>query len=181
MVYISEFLDLMRRFGVERPTPLSRYEETFGLEEARRILWGGYGILSGGRAGYRLGHLAPHHPAQAFRDETCAAELLYAQHSHLDLHGNYIPAFCGGLTLGDWHDLPGLLARYQAGDYPPLVEVLIQRGPYGLLELARKAHAYQPLPEGYTGKCHLCVDVRRHLVAHGTFEELRPQEFYDHV
>jgi hypothetical protein len=31
---------------------------------------------------------------------------------------------------------------------------------------------YQPLEEGYVGKCHLCVDVRRWLVTQGGFPEL---------
>ncbi len=34
---------------------------------------------------------------------------------------------------------------------------------------------------GHTGKCHLCMDVRRHLVKTGEFKELRPQEFYENL
>jgi hypothetical protein len=40
-------------------------------------------------------------------------------------------------------------------------------------------YGYEELPDGYAGKCHLCVDVRRHLVEHGEFAELRPRAFYD--
>jgi hypothetical protein len=181
IVYLPNFIEIVQHFDVERPTPLSRYEEEFGPEGAGQVLWGGYGIISGGRAGYRLGHLVPHYPAEAFVRDNCAREILYAQHSHLDLYGNYISWFCGGLTVGDWRDLPGLLADFQAGRYPPLIEVLVERGPYGLSELAREGHGYQPLAEGYTGKCHLCVDVRRRLVEVGDFIELRPREFYGNV
>jgi hypothetical protein len=179
IVYLPDFIELVQGFGVERPTPLSRYEEEFGLERARQILWGGYGIMSGGRAGYRLGHLVPHYPAETWRGENCAGELLYAQHSHLDLYGNYIPAFCGGLTLGDWRDLPQLLGDPQR--YPPLVQVLTERGPCGLYEYARETFAYQALPGGYTGKCHLCVDVRRRLVEVDDFLELQPLGFYENI
>jgi hypothetical protein len=178
-VYLPDFIELVRGFGVERTTPLSRYEEEFGPTRAAQILWGGYGIISGGRAGYRLGHLVPHHPAETWSRENCAGEILYAQHSHLDLYGNYISGFCGGLTVGDWRDLPRLLDDRQR--YPPLVQVLIERGPCGLYEYARETFVYQALPNGYTGKCHLCVDVRRRLVEMDDYEELRPREFYENI
>ncbi len=38
IVYLPHFLEIIQHFDVERPTPLSRYEEEFGLEGARRIL-----------------------------------------------------------------------------------------------------------------------------------------------
>jgi hypothetical protein len=181
IVYLPQYVEVIQRFGVERPTPLSRYVEEYGLEGARRVLWQGYGIISGGRSGYRLGHLVPRHPATAFAHANCAGDVLYAHHSHFDLYGDFIPNFCGGLTVGDWHDLPRLLADFQAGRYPALIEVLVQRGPYGLFEWAREQHDYRPLPDGYAGKCHLCVDVRRHLVERGEFPELRPRGFYEHI
>jgi len=178
-VYLPEFLEIVQHFDVERPTPLSHYEDEFGTEGAHRILWQGYGIISGGRSGYELGHLVPRRPAQAFAQANCAGALLYAHHSHFDLYGNFISGFCGGLTVGDWRDLPQVLYDFQADCYPPLVEVLIERGPYGLFELAQDGYSYQPLTGGYTGECHLCVDVRRHLVETGDFAELRPPGFYE--
>jgi hypothetical protein len=179
IVYQPDFLPIVQQFDMERVTPLSRYEEEFGTEGAHRILWQGYGIISGGRSGYELGHLVPCAPVESFTRENCTGTLLYAQHSHLDLYGNFISGFCGGLTVGDWRDLPEVLADFQSGQYPPLVEILIERGPYGLFELEQEQYDYQALPEGYTGKCHLCVDVRRHLVKMGGYAELRPGEFYE--
>ena len=38
-------------------------------------------------------------------------------------------------------------------------------------------HGYQERPEGYVSPCHLCLDIRRHLVERD-FEELNPREFY---
>lgn len=182
-VYLPDFLEIVQQFGddVERPTPLSRYEEELGVEGARRVLWEGYGVISGGRAGYRLGHLVPRHPAAVFARANCAGEILYAHHSHFDLYGNFISAFCGGLTVGDWRDLPQVLDDFQDERYPSLIEVLVERGPYGLCEVAQEQYGYQPLPEGYAGKCHLCVDVRRHLVEMDDFAELRPRGFYEHL
>jgi hypothetical protein len=180
-VYLPHFLEIVQQFGLERPTPLSRYEDLLGPQGARQVLWEGYGIISGGRAGYRLGHLVPGRPAEAFAGMSCQAELLAAHHSHFDLYGNYIPAFCGGLTIGSWRALPELLNNIRSGRYPPLVAELIDGGPYGLVAMAHERYGYQPLPGGYAGKCHLCVDVRRHLVGLNTFPELRPPGFYDHV
>ena len=63
--------------------------------------------------------------------------------------------------------------------------MLVERGPYGLFELARERYGYQPLPDDYTAKCHLCVDVRRHLVHvkgdEYTSAELRPARFYENI
>ena len=178
IVYRPEFLQIVQQFDLERPTPISRYEEEFGLEGARRILWEGYGIISGGRAGYKLGHLAPCRPAEAFAGENCAGNILLAHHSHIDLYGNYIPAFCGGLAAADWRTEDPLQRPY-----PELVELLIKRGPYGLFEMAQKRYDYRPLPGGYAGKCHLCVDVRWRLaqVKADDYPELRPAGFYENI
>lgn len=181
IVYQAEFLELLHHFDAERPTPLAEYEATFGLEGARRILWEGYGIIPGGRAGYSLGHLVLRRPPSAFAAANCASELLYAPHSHFDLHGHFVPAFCGGLTLGSWRELPQLLDDFQIDRYPLLIATLVKRGPFGLFELAQQEHGYVPLADGYAGKCHLCVDVRRCLVQHADFLELAPRGFYQNL
>lgn len=181
IVYLPEYLEVIQHFDLERPTVLTRYEEVFGEAEARRILWQDYGIISGGRSGYHLGHLVPRRPAEAFRGMGCTGEILYAHHSHFDLYGNYISGFCGGLTIGSWRVLSQVLEDFRAGRFPSLIEVLVERGPYGLCERAQERFAYEPLPEGYAGKCHLCVDVRRHLVRMENFPELKPRGFYKHI
>jgi hypothetical protein len=178
ILYQPGYLELLQHFGLEKPIPLSRYEDEFGPDASRRILWSGYGLISGGRSGYELGELAPRRPPQAFAGDTCAWEILHAHHSHFDLYGNYISGFCGGLAVGDWHDLDRVVTRFRAEDYPPLVEILIRAGPFGLLEYATQKEGYEPLAE-YAGKCHLCVDLRRFLMQVGSFEELRPARFYD--
>ncbi len=178
IVYRPEFLEIVEQFGLDRPTPLSRYEELLGDEGAGQVLWGGYGLIAGGRAGYKLGHLVPSQEAEIFADESCAGEILFAHHSHMDLAGNYIPGFCGGLTVADWR-IEDPLCR----PYPVLPELLVEKGPYGLYELATRRYDYRPLPGGYAGKCHLCVDVRWHLVRTkgSDYPELRPIGFYENI
>jgi Radical SAM superfamily len=178
IVYQSQWLEQMRQFGDDHSNPLERYVEEYGQEAAGRMFWQGYGLMGGGRSGYRLGHLVQGKMPEAFRIESCRWEILHAPHSHLDLYGNFIPGFCGGLSLGDWHDLPGLIRAYQAGEVSPFLARLIEGGSYGLYAWARDEFGYQPLPQGYVDKCHLCVDVRHHLYAYGGFSELQPEGFY---
>ena len=45
----------------------------------------------------------------------------------------------------------------------------------------KEEYGYQDLPEGYAGKCHLCVGVRKHLSERGDFQEIRPKEFYENI
>lgn len=178
IVYLSEWLDQIQSLDRGGTTPLEEYVEAYGLQNAGRMFWEGYGLISGGRSGYRLGHLIEGRPARTFLGEKCSREILYSHHSHFDLYGNFISGFCGGLTVGDWHDLPALLGRFRMREYPELISILVDRGPYGLFTFAQEAYGYLPSEDGFVGKCHLCVDVRRHLVQHGDFPELEPKEFY---
>jgi hypothetical protein len=181
ILYLPQWVDALRRFDPAKPTPLSSYVEAFGPEHAGKLFWEGYGLISGGRSGYALGHLAARQPAHAFQGDDCRREILHAHHSHFDLYGNYISWFCGGLVVGDWRRLPQIMEEFQAGRHPPLIETLLTSGPYGLMQMAVAEHGYQPVSDGYAGKCHLCVDIRTHLHTHGDFDELRPGEFYQMI
>jgi hypothetical protein len=182
IVYQADWLPGMARHGIEGTVPLDRYVQTFGRSQAGQRLWQGYGLISGGRAGYRLGGLVDTRPPEAFRGLSCRGELLFAPHSHLDLYGGFIPAFCGGISLGHWRELSQLVDAYRGGDISPFVAVLTEEGPFGLYQTARKAYGYQVLLDGYAGKCHLCVDLRKHLVQIGAFpEHLLPESFYHQI
>jgi hypothetical protein len=174
IVYQNAWLPAMMQFGLEEPVPLSRWIESFGSH-----LWGGYGLISGGRAGYELGHLQPKRTPSTFKNLNCRPELAYAPHSHFDLYGHFIPGFCSGIALGDWHNLENLAADFRSGDLDPVIQTLLKAGPYGLYQQAVEEKGYTPLPKGYAGKCHLCVDVRKHWNQHHPNQEhLRPVRFY---
>ena len=178
-VYLPHCIDQIRAFSTEKPVPLEAYVERYGEKKAGEMFWDQYGLIGGGRASYRLGHLTQRVSAEAFRGETCAAEILFPHHSHFDLYGNHISWFCGGLSVGSWRDLSGTSEAFQKGQFPRLIGVLITKGPYGLFKLAENAYGYRELSDGYTTKCHLCVDVRKHLLPTGEFPELRPPRFYE--
>lgn len=176
-VYRSEWIGRIRQLSVDSPVPLDAWQDQYGAETGR-MLWDGYGLMGGGRAGSQLGHLARRFPPESFRWDNCQRELLHAPHSHLDLYGNIIPGFCSGISLGNWRELPALIARMSTGMQPGLVENLVREGPYSLYQMALEK-GYTPLPGGYVDKCHLCVDVRRRLAEAAHYPELAPRQFYD--
>lgn len=45
-----------------------------------------------------------------------------------------------------------------------------------------KGFGYEERSEGCVSKCHLCVDIRKHIAQQTEeFDELRPREFYYHL
>lgn len=72
---------------------------------------------------------------------------------------------CAGLALGNARQRPldEILAGYDP-DAHPIIGVLAQEGPLGLLRLAQR-HGYS-LAGGYVDGCHLCYQARRFLHRH---------------
>jgi hypothetical protein len=91
-----------------------------------------------------------------------------------------MPGYCGGISLGDARRLDRLLAEGVDVEARPVLGHLIDGDMAGLVAFARDL-GYREDPDGYYSKCHLCVDLRRHLVGVRTFPELQPQGFYDHL
>jgi hypothetical protein len=179
MIYRPEWMKIISRYGITSPIPLDYYIRHLGINKAGKLLWHGYGLISGGRSGYRLGYLTDKKPAIFFQGDNCEEDILYASHSHFDLYGNYISGFCGGLSLGNWHDLSDLLVELKNNEFPKIVRILIDGGPYKLFEFASDNFGYTENKDGYAGKCHLCVDIRKHLFEFGKFLELSPDGFYE--
>jgi hypothetical protein len=180
-VYQTHCIQEISEFAIDETVPIEAYVERYGAEKAGRMFWGTYGLIDSGRASYTLDHLTRKYPPERFRGYNCRRELLYAHHSHFDLYGNYISWFCGGLRMGSWRDFDGMVDRYERRDYPELTGILISDGPYDLCRFARDKYGYSPLQDGYVGKCHLCVDVRKYLSAQAEFAELQPSRFYNFV
>jgi MoaA/NifB/PqqE/SkfB family radical SAM enzyme len=133
-----------------------------------------------GRAVYELGYLYRKFPAKNFFGEFCVKELTRPWHIHVDNYGNYITGFCGGISLGDAKSLDFISQGINLEEYPVLGALVtdIKR----LHEFGIREFAYEEREDGYVSKCHLCVDIRRHI-AYKTdrFKELKPMEFYVHL
>ncbi len=180
IIYQAEWLVEMSQFSHQRPVPLTRYEAIYGKAGGAEHLWQGFGLISGGRAGMVLGEHLHKHPAEDFESARCLRELAFARHSHLDLYGNFVPAFCSGISLGDWHELDRIVANFRAGDVSPMIAILLEAGPFGLYQQAAQEVGFKADPAGYAGKCHLCVAVRRRLVEAGCYpQHLLPEKFYE--
>ncbi len=86
----------------------------------------------------------------------------------------------GGLSLGDWRDLKNLIEPGIEIEEYPVLKFLTNEDMEGLFNFT-KGVGFTESDNGYFSKCHLCIDIRNHLVGVGHFKELRPGEFYKHL
>jgi hypothetical protein len=91
-----------------------------------------------------------------------------------------MPGFCGGLSFGDCRQLEQLLAEGIDTEKKPVLGLIAQGDFEGLLEFAIQKD-YVEAEKGYFSKCHLCLDIRKHLVNFDSFQELSPPEFYTQI
>ena len=135
-----------------------------------------------GRLPYQLGYLFKKHPAQSFFGQSCSERLTSPHHVHIDNYGNYIPGFCGGISMGKIYKLDQLLVEGIESDKYPILNYLINDDFEAFFQFAQD-FGYQQPKDGYFSKCHLCVDIRKHLVTNTKqkFKELEPEEFYKHI
>jgi len=138
-------------------------------------------LLPMGRACYRLKQLFVKHPAKTFFHESCVSELTRNWHVHIDNYFNYITGYCGGISLGDARNLKTLIEEgVDLGDRPVLNTLVSSIR--SLYEFAVKEFNYKENKDGYVSKCHLCVDIRRHIVGQtDEFKELQPRELYSYL
>ena len=133
-----------------------------------------------GRAAERLKDLYPCYPAKGFFNTPCQPDFLRSWHNHFDNYGNFMPGYCGGISLGSWFELDRLLKEGIDLENRPVLKYLVKKDMQGLFNFASDL-GYQQLSEGYVSKCHLCLDVRKYLVFIGDYAELQPGEFYEQL
>ena len=172
IIYQRFFYDQFKGLGLKSTLPFEEY-----LQRA------GYGLyhvelIPAGRVPYKLGYLYRKYPAQRFFGQSCRRELIRDWHIHVDNYCHFIPGYCAGLSLGDARDLDAICGGIDLDELPVLKALLTDLEE--LYQLGRE-FGYQEREEGYISKCHLCVDIRRHLVRSGEFKELRPRQFYEHL
>ena len=181
LIYTSYFYNQLQDYNPQTKIPLNRYLNTIGYERAARSFLEHYGLIPTGRVATKLNFLFQKHPVETFFNKNCAAEFTNPEHIHIDLYGNYISSFCAGITLGDAHYLEKIFEGIDLKNRP-ILEILATKGVQGLLKLAKDQFDFQPSHEGYISKCHLCQDIRAHIVqVTDQFEELRPIEFYQNL
>jgi len=172
IVYQQLFFEQFKRMGLRGTLPFDEYVDRGG----RALQY--VELFANGRVPYKMAHLFEHHPAAAYFQASCRRELIRDWHIHVDNYGNYMPGFCGGLSLGDARDLDAIIRGIDL-DRLPVIAALLE-GLGALYELGA-AWGYRERAAGYISKCHLCLEVRRHLARHGDFAELRPAEMYERL
>jgi hypothetical protein len=180
MVYQQSYYERFRSMEI---TGTVAFEEFLRMEGGDRFTRSTEFFLSG-RAPYAMEELAAHgtelfrrFPAGAFFREPCRPEFLRSWHNHFDNYGNFVPGYCGGISLGDARELDRLLSEGIELAERPVLRFIVENDFAGLLGFARE-RGYEVNPAGYFSKCHLCADIRRHLVGAEDLPELRPTEFY---
>jgi hypothetical protein len=176
MVYQLEYYRQFRKLGINERIPLEDYLALAGSES----LTGRVELFLMGRATRQLRGLYPTFPAPSFFDQPCQPPFLREWHNHFDNYGNFIPGFCGGISLGHWRDLDRLTMEGIDLEENPVLGFLVAGDMGGLFHFAED-HGYQESGDGYLSRCDLCLDLRDHLVSRGGFPELSPREFYAHL
>lgn len=172
IVYQAFFYEQFRSMGLSGTLDFEDYVQRagHGLQYVE--------LFVNGRVPYRLAHLFHHAPARQFYGVSCRHELIRDWHIHVDSHCNYVPGFCGGLSLGDARNLDALCHEGVDLDALPVIRALVS----DLEDLHGLGREYGYTDRtGYISKCHLCLDVRRHLARNGDFSELQPSELYEHL
>jgi len=126
-----------------------------------------------GRAAAMLAPLLPGRRPDEFDHSPCREMLLRSRHVHVDPAGRVFPGVCAGIVLGVAREESiAEIWRRVSCDHAarPILSALSQRGPVGLLPLARKV-GFAPR-ERYASKCHLCWEIRAHLASQGLDDEL---------
>lgn len=181
LIYTAYFYEQLQNYNPNIKIPFNRYINTVGHETAAQSFITHYGLVPCGRAVTKIDFLYRKHPPEAFFNSNCRSEMTNPEHIHIDPYGNYIPSLCAGISPGKAHALNLLFNGIDLQERP-LVEILVASGVEGLLKLAQDQFDYQVSPDGYIAKCHLCQDIRAHIVrVTDQFEELQPIEFYQNL
>jgi hypothetical protein len=173
--WAMDFYEDLEKLDENTLHELDEFEERLGPDYRCRILER-YWTHLGGRALKTFRDCFPAKAAEEIaRDNGSCLELESTDHFHLDLHGNYIPGLCSGLSIRRQD-----LGRTLDPDLYPLLTALHEQGVGALLELGRSEFGFVPNPQGYISKCDLCTDIRGYLVRVKDVRavELQPLGFY---
>jgi len=177
-VYQLEYYRMFKHLGIRGRLSIPEFLKIEGGPEFARNTE----FFLSGRAPYAMDgfELFPKYPAAALCTHPCTPSFIRSWHNHFDNYGNFVPGYCGGLSLGDSRWLDELLEEGIDLDARPVLSYIIADNFEGLLNFA-KAYGYRERESGYLSKCHLCIDMRKFLAGAGEFREIEPKEFYDQV
>jgi len=176
MVYQVEYYRLFKRLGITGKLSIDEYFKLAREESISDTIE----LFLMGRAAETLKSLYPGYPSKRFVTTPCQPDFLRSWHNHFDNYGNFMPGYCGGISLGSWFEMDRLLKEGIDLEHRPVLKYLVKEDMKGLLNFALDM-GYQELSEGYLSKCHLCLDIRKYLASSGDYDELQPAEFYEQL
>jgi hypothetical protein len=176
MVYQEFFYQQFKRLNLKGTLALDEYLQRVGRESLSYVE-----LFPMSRAVYKVSELCKYlygsHPMEHFFGTSCMSELTREWHVHIDNYRNYMLGYCGGLVWGDFLKLASKNMMVNLDDFP-IMRALLDEGVEGLYHIG-KEFGYKERKEGYSFKCDLCVDIRRHIAQRtNQFVELNPREFY---
>jgi len=174
MVYQWEYYERFQQLSIRKRISLEEYAK---LDP---YLTRSVELLLMGRATNKLREFYRSYPACVFFREPCLTPFLHDWHNHFDNYGNFMPGYCGGISLGSWKNLDALIQEGIDLEEHPVLKLLIKEDLEGLFHFAKDL-GYQESPDGYISKCDLCLDLRKYLVSQKEFSELQPKEFYEQI
>jgi len=172
-VWTSEVLRLMSRLEHDRTYPLKESCRLLGINRENGDLWRLHSYLNpSGRAAKRLSDGLPRYTPEHFANESCGRTLAGTSHFHLDLHGRLFTGHCPGISVATVDDLHPTVTMQTASVFM----TLCSGGPFAVWKTY--ASDWTPDQDGYIGKCHFCLDLRKHLFATQHHPEIETAELY---
>lgn len=176
IIYQEFFYHQFKKFSFKDTLSFEDYLQKAGMESLYHVE-----LIPMGRAPYKLEYLYTKYPAKEFFGKSCKEELTRPWHVHVDNYCNYVSGYCAGISLGDARNLDSICREGVDLDDHPIIKALVT-DIQELYELAAREFNYKELPRGYTSRCHLCVDARKHIARQtDEFKELQPNEFYERL
>ena len=176
--WIMDFYPDIDAFDDRERHSIKKYADRYGSQYLKKLP-SRYWIHLGGRALDTFSKVLEMRPYQEILSSNQGGcfELGNVSHFHFDLFESYIPGLCSGLSIHRDN-----LGHELSPEQYPLLHTLFFRGIKGLFDLVSDEHGFNP-SERYLSKCHLCLDLRRHLVLEQgvTSRELSPKAFYKNL
>jgi hypothetical protein len=178
--YQFEYYQKFKQWGIKGTLSFDEYVNQSGLGD----ITDNAEFFLNGRAPFvmdqKIPGYYPKYAPEALCMLPCSPDFLRSWHNHFDNYGNYMPGFCGGISLGDCRELDKLITEGIEVPDESVLSLIIKNHFLGLLKLAKDL-GYQVSESGYFSKCHLCTDIRKHLVSIESFKELTPLRFYQEL
>lgn len=131
-----------------------------------------------GRAAGRLAQRLANKELEQISAENCKKAFLNSKSVHIDPFGNVFNGVCSGIIIGNINEksLDELWQTFNPAK-EEFLNVLFNNGPVGFLQEAIKS-GYEKR-RLYSGKCHLCTDLRQFFFDKGEFRQIiNPKDCY---